>query len=375
MSQTSTLAPKELRTQHGHDEDDHKDIETVFDANYYESNQYLSQIPKNNSRWIHAPLSISKEDDNLAASFADFSPTTTNDFHPYFQDISSAVDLFQKWSALPTITSQQESSSLHKAWKHHSTMNGNDAAVSLFTTDNGSITKTVSIFPFSSAILCGVLCNNEHYAAIDENILSCKVLDHLDDHSYTVFAECNRPFPFSKNPSLLMVRFCYILSNGQVLFGETSVDGGSFEADTRTKRAEMTSVWHIAPILSDHQRPQSTVTHYCQYRGAQFLHRKLEEKVIVEKGKFLWKLHRYLHEIRKLLHIEGQLHIPPVLFRLMDLHADSLSISSGESQDELGGVSPSITAENDHTILDLNLAFQTAIVDVKQLFQKIKFHR
>merc|ERR1712157_618285 len=95
-----------------------------------------------------------------------------------------------------------------------------------------------------------------------------------------------------------------------LLFGETSVDGGSFEADDRTVRAQMTSIWHIEPVVDNGGGPQSLFTHYCRYSAnVQFVHRKFEEKVIVDKGKHLWKLHRYLAEIRKLMHIEGQLHV------------------------------------------------------------------
>lgn len=388
MSLSSKKGSSALRVHVNEDDDDCKYTDIFLNDQYYESTSYLQLIPKENPKWINAPLCISCEDDKFTASFMDFTPSTTNNAHPHFAQISSAVQLFKEWNALPTTSStNHDSSVLMKAWKRHSTIKRNDINVSIFTMDNGSITKTQSVFPYSSPVLCGIFCNNEHYAAIDENIISCKILDQMDEHSYTVFAECNRPFPFSKNPALQMIRFCYVLPNGRVLFGETSVDGGIFEADDRTVRAQITNIWHIEPVLNQYDRngngngkghghgngTHSLVTHYCRYTpNVQFVHRKLEEKVIVDKGKHLWKLHRYLSEVRKLLHVEGQLYIPTLLLELMEMDADSLSVSSGECQVDLVSGSPSVTADNDHSIVDLNLAVKTAIVDVKQLFKRIK---
>ena len=66
------------------------------------------------------------------------------------------------------------------------------------------------------------------------------------------------------------------------------------------------------------------------------------------------------------------MYIPTLLLELMEMDADSLSVSSGECQVDLVSGSPSVTADNDHSIVDLNLAVKTAIVDVKQLFKRIK---
>eukprot|EP01083_Nonionella_stella_P023748 65692_1 len=332
----------------------------VLSDKFYGNDEYLQVISntnKNNARWIYSSLIECINDNADDTDVLDsFEPSSTNPSHPYLDDIKEAFSLFKEWEKEDTV------------WRLNSTIKKDeDSVLSLSMNRNNRITKSEMILPYSTPIIAGIFCNNEHYGGIDESILKSKILNEFDHNSYSVYVMCNQPFPFSSNRDLLMVRFCYVLGNGQFIFGEKSIIDDDFvpapewDYDNGTIRADNINLWHIKPVPG--QSNHSFIRHYASFEPHGAFSRILQKKLHVDKGKHLVKLYDYMNEIKKILHTEGQLFIPLQLFDLLDINHESLAIEAIGENDE--------GSDADANILDLNLAVATVICDVKDFFNGI----
>lgn len=328
---------------------------TVLNDQYYETDTYLTLIPQDNPKWVYSTLNVQQNGNDEDKHEIELDQLDLDESHKYYKEIVESLELFKKWQSWPETLDESK----ENAWKLVADTVKDDTVLRLYADANKECTKSVMQFPFSTPVIAGIFCNNEHYSGIDDNHLSCKLLRQCDDHSYVAYAECNKPFPFSANRDLLMVRFCYILSNGRFIFGEKSIVDNEVNTeevadhhDLHFIRGDIVNLWYVQPCGEDNNH--SVITQYCSYNPNGAFAQFLLQRVRMERGKYLLKLYEYLREIQKLLHIEGQLFIPPQLFALMEIH-DS-SAENGER---------SRSNSNDDNIIDINLAVQSVITDVK----------